>query len=142
MFSVNVSGGRQLNLRGIGDTRVVDRQIIKAGLEFAKRFAPGRHHGRTPYARRSTGALRDAIYAKYARGNMGVYVRVPRHPDNRRRNYHLWMHGRGRYNTRTGRFKPKTGYPDFMFRTARFMRRIAKARYSAFGRDLVRRLRR
>lgn len=92
-------------------TRINDRVLLKA-YRKAFRWAP-----------HDTGALRQAIYMSKGPKNAGIRLRVPRHPDGRRRAYMLWHHGRGIYpQVRDGPTRPKTGkQPDFMVLVQRYM---------------------
>jgi len=119
--AVGVTQLRSLSgyFRGLVDVKDLTPEIIKEGVRFAKSIAP-----------HDTGSLRNAIHGQYGLKNAGVYVRVPDHPDGRKRPYMLWHHGLGVYSqVRTGDTKPTSGNGAFLYATTRYIRRIAKGKY-------------
>jgi hypothetical protein len=119
---VGVTQLKALNGRlfGLTDVENLTPEVVKSGVEYAKRIAP-----------QDTGALKRAIHGRYGRKNAGVYVKTPDHSDGRKRPYMLWHHGFGIYNqVRSGPTRPTSGKGDFLFATSRYLKRIAKERFT------------
>ena len=129
-----ITGIQPLPLNRLKNIRSVIPGIVRSGVAFAKRNAPGKYSSINPgKSRGSTGSLREAIYGRYGITSAGVYVRTPNHPDGRARPYQMWHHGRGIYpQVQTGHTRPRSGRANFLVATNRFMKRIAKERFLVY----------
>lgn len=90
------------------------QEMVDLGYKFAERIAS-----------KDKGALQKAIYKTKGQGSKKatLSLKTPNHPDGRKRKYHLWQHGLGKYDISTGKYRPKSGDPKFMFTTQEYMNR-------------------
>lgn len=112
VVEVRVRGARrssaQLKQLAVTVSRKIPQKVVRDSYRYAYERAPKR-----------TGATREAIAIDTTRKRgAAIYINTPDNPDGRKRPYHLWMHGVGKYNIMEF---IRTGSPVFMYDTADYM---------------------
>ena len=122
---IRISGAKSLNAKMTKLSSTLRGEFAPAvaekGFDYARNLAP-----------QDTGALKRAIQLIKRKESAEVRVYTPAHSDGRGRPYQMWMHDipapvinkngtRGGYKNKSGKYRPKSGIPDFMFKTREYM---------------------
>lgn len=123
---LRITGAKRLKAQNKAISVTLNKDFSKESVEkafdFARRIAPYK-----------SGATKDAIQKIIQKNSGRVVLYQPNHRDGRNRPYHMWFHGikapsptgkngagRG-YDLRKGKYRPKSGIPDFMDKTFIYM---------------------